>query len=75
MIHVQPQPVDRPATDLRPYDGKWVAYAPGGTAIIASDAELFDLDQTISAMGIDPESVLYERIELMDVSESGGAGL
>ena len=60
--------------ELRPYDGKWVAFSADGTHIVAAAENLTKLDEMVIAAGEDPELVGFERIELEDES-TGGAEL
>ena len=65
---------EMPAQELRPYDGKWVAFSADGTHIVAAAEKLVELDELVIAAGEDPEMVGFERIELEDES-TGGAEL
>lgn len=63
-----------PLTELRSYQGQWVAFSLDGRRIIASSPDLAALDKLILDAGQDPEQVALERIEQDDVS-LGGAEL
>ena len=63
-----------PLADLRQYEGQWVAFSLDGRRIIASHADLAELDRLIVAAGEDPEQVALERIVLED-TYLGGAEL
>ena len=63
-----------PLAELQKYDGKWVAFSSDGSRVIASSADLADLDTRVIAAGEDPQTVCLERIEFEPV-QIGGAEL
>lgn len=62
------------ANELQKYRGKWVAFRPDGTGVVASADTLPDLEQRLVAAGEDPQRVLLDRIE-DDDTVLGGAEL
>jgi hypothetical protein len=50
--------------ELRPYNGKWVAFSRDGCRILAGSASLADASAQVDAAGEDPDDVVFERIEL-----------
>jgi hypothetical protein len=55
--------------ELREYRGKWVAFSPDGSRIVASSDEIGDLDKLVAAIGADPELVGIERITFAEEDE------
>ena len=55
-----------PPAELAKYQGRWVAFSPDGRRVLASSADLNDLDALLLAAGQDPEQVALERIEAED---------
>ncbi len=51
-----------PPGELARYQGKWVAFDPAGTKIVAADPDLIVLDQQVKAAGYDPEEVAFEGV-------------
>lgn len=51
-----------PADELAKHGGKWVAFDPTGTKIVAADADLIVLDQQVKAAGYHPEEVAFEGV-------------
>ena len=47
---------------LSEHRGRWVAFSPDGRRLIASSANLAELDALVRRVGEDPEEVLLERI-------------
>jgi hypothetical protein len=50
------------AQTLLQYNGQWVAFSADGRRIVASAAELLELDRLVIATGEDPASLGIERI-------------
>ena len=59
--------------ELAAYDGRWVAFSPDGSRIVASAVDLGELEPLIRAAGEDPDQVGYERIEFDDQVSLGAA--
>jgi hypothetical protein len=51
-----------PRDELAKYQGKWVAFDPTGSKIVAADEDLIMLDQQVKAAGYDPEEVAFEGV-------------
>lgn len=62
---------DVPIDELLKHRGRWVAFSPDGRRIVASSANLRELDALIQAAGEDPEEVLFEQIPDGDFIQSG----
>jgi hypothetical protein len=63
-----------PAEELWKYAGKYVAWSPDGTRILASDDEHLPLDATIRAAGYNPAEVLITFVPPPDEIILGGGG-
>ncbi len=61
-----------PPEELARYAGKYVAWSPDGTRIIASNDNLIHLDCQLREMGFDPENILVSSIPFEDVILGGG---
>jgi hypothetical protein len=48
---------------LLPYAGQWVAFSADGKQIVASDEAFANLEAKLSALGMDPQDVLFEQID------------
>ena len=48
--------------ELSEHRGRWVAFSPDGRRLLASSANLADLDALVCRLGEDPEEVLLKRI-------------
>ena len=48
--------------NLLPYGGKWVAWAPDGSRIVAAEADLFSLCNNLRSRGEDPSRFVFEDI-------------
>lgn len=58
---------------LRPYDGKWVAFSLDGRRIVAATADLEQLPHLVNAAGEQISNVELEYIDLSDDIFIGGA--
>ncbi len=52
-----------PASDLKPYDGQWVAFSADGRRIVASGESIRQVSERIGAAHEDIQDVVLERIE------------
>ena len=50
--------------DLLPYEGKHVAWSLDGTRILASGADMDEVDKHLVESGIDPAEVLHSFVEI-----------
>lgn len=57
--------------ELRRYEGKWAAFSPDGSRLIAAAGTLETLAQCLLKDGEDPQSVCFERIRLTDDEYQG----
>ena len=64
-----------PPDELRKYRGKWVAICTDDNRVIASADDLENLEDRLTAIGEDPEKVLFDRIEDENTLTLGGAEL
>jgi hypothetical protein len=62
---------DVPLDELLKHRGRWVAFSPDGRRIIASSANMRDLDALVRAAGQDPEAVLLDYVPDGDFIQSG----
>ncbi len=51
-----------PLEQLIPFEGKYVAWTADSTRILASGADLIEVEKNLVGAGIDPSQVLYEFI-------------
>ena len=58
-----------PLDELAKYEGKWVAFSPDGTKIVAADADLLALDQHVRDAGFNPSDVCFESVPNEDDGE------
>jgi hypothetical protein len=63
-----------PVEALAPYAGRWIAWSPDGSRIVADSEAPEDLDERILAAGEDPERCVVEGIPATDAM-LGGSGL
>jgi hypothetical protein len=63
-----------PSEELATYAGKFVAWSPDGTRILASDEDELRLDATIRATGYDSAEVLVSFVPFADEVVLGGGG-
>jgi hypothetical protein len=63
-----------PAEALARYAGRWIAWSPDGSRIVADSEVPEDLDDRIRAAGEDPEQCVVEGIPATDAM-LGGSGL
>ena len=61
-----------PAEELEKYAGKWVAWSPDGTRIIASDDSFLQVSQAIDASGYDPREIVMESLPQSEEVVLGG---
>lgn len=64
-----------PPEELAKHAGKYVAWSPDGTRIVASDEDPIRLDAAIPAAGYDPADVLISFVDHPDEVILGGASL
>ncbi len=65
-----------PASDLKRYDGQWVAFSADGRRIVASGESIGQVSERVGAAREDLDDVVLERIEIeTDDSQLGGAEL
>jgi hypothetical protein len=64
-----------PAEELQKYIGKYVAWSPDGTRIVAGDDDELRLDASIRAAGYDPSEVLVSFVPDPDEVILGGGGV
>ena len=55
-----------PAEQLEPYAGQYVAFNAEGTCVLAHGEDHFAVEAMLRAAGVDPETVVYERIPPAD---------
>jgi len=55
-----------PANQLIPYHGKFVAWSPDGTRILASGEEREEVWKKLEAAGLDPSQVVNDYIDPPD---------
>jgi hypothetical protein len=63
-----------PAEELAKYAGKYVAWSPDGTAILASDDDPMQLRTTVKLLGHDPAQTLIASVPPPDLVILGGGG-
>jgi len=63
------------AHELEKYAGKYVAWSPDGSAIVASDEDERRIDARIKAAGYDPSALLVSFIPQEDEVVLGGGGI
>jgi hypothetical protein len=51
-----------PVEELIPFEGKYVAWTADSTRILASGADLLEVETNLVAAGIDPSQVIFEFI-------------
>ncbi len=63
-----------PSAELAKHTGQWVAFSPDGTAIVAADADLDEVETKVKAAGHKPSQVVLEFVpgEDYDVYLGGG---
>jgi hypothetical protein len=61
-----------PVDELAQYIGKWVAFSPDGTKIVAAHEDLEALAQLLEQTGIDPQTVVFEGLPEEDTIYGGG---
>lgn len=61
--------------ELRPFDGKWVAFSADGSRIVAAADDIGALHTCLTEAEIRPEEVKLEKIILEDDWEGGGVEL
>src|SRR2546425_815043 len=63
-----------PLHELEKHVGKYVAWSPDGSAILASDTDPIRLLATVKALGHDPAEILVSSIADPDLVVLGGGG-
>ncbi len=63
-----------PLDELAKYIGKWVAFSPDGTKIVAAHEDVETLDQLVCDAGYDPQTVVFEGVPEEDTVYGGGLG-
>lgn len=61
-----------PPDQLLPYAGKYIAWSPDGTRIIAYDEDEIRLDAIIRAAGYDPGEIVVSSVPADDTILGGG---
>jgi hypothetical protein len=61
-----------PAEELAMYAGKYVAWSPDGTRIIAADEDLRRLDSKVKDAGHNPAEILVSSVPADDAILGGG---
>ncbi len=51
-----------PEAELEKYRGRWIAFSPDGTHIVASGETLGQTDELVRAAGEDPNQAVFERV-------------
>jgi hypothetical protein len=64
-----------PPEELARYLGQHVAWSPDGTRIIASDADLLELDAKIATAGYNPAEILVSAVPAEEVILGGGGAI
>jgi hypothetical protein len=64
-----------PPQELMKYAGRYVAWSPDGTRIIASDEDEERLDELMKAGGHDPAQVVVSFVPFPDEVVLGGGGI
>ena len=64
-----------PPEELEKFAGRYVAWSPDGTSILASDDDQIRLDATIRELGYDPAEILVSSVPFPDEIILGGGSL
>jgi len=64
-----------PAAELASYAGRYVAWSPDGSRILASGEDQVKLDRELEAAGHDTASVLVSFVPFPDEGILGGGGV
>jgi hypothetical protein len=64
-----------PAEELAKYAGKYVAWSPDGTRIIAADEDLLRLDSKIKDADHNPAEILVSSVPADEVILGGGGSI
>lgn len=65
-----------PATELRRYDGQWVAFSADGRRVVASGESIGQLSEQVVAAHEDLQDVVLEKIDIATTDvQLGGAEL
>ncbi len=51
-----------PPEELLKYEGKWVAFSPDGSTIVAAHEDVESLVKLVEAAGFDPQTVWFEGV-------------
>jgi len=63
-----------PGSELAKHSGSWVAFSPDGRAILASARSLEELEERLTALGIDAGQVMLESVPGPEDDVQLGAG-
>jgi hypothetical protein len=63
-----------PEPELAKYRGTWVAFSCDGRRILASALDVDRVEDSLAALGQDPEQVVLESIDKVDKEISLGGG-
>ncbi len=58
--------------ELAKYIGKWVAFSPDGTMIVAAHEDVETVAQLVEQAGYDPQTVVFEGLPEEDTIYGGG---
>lgn len=61
-----------PVDELAKFVGKWVAFSPDGTKIVATHEDVEILDKLVRQAGYDPRAVVFEGVPEEDTIYGGG---
>jgi hypothetical protein len=63
-----------PAAEVAQYQGTWVAFSADGRRIVASEATLERLEESLATSGADPQAVVLEWVAGPDDDTLLGGG-
>ncbi len=66
------KPTEFPPEELLKYKGKWVAFSPDGSHIVAAHEEVKTLAELVKAAGYELQDVLFEGVPEEDTIYGGG---
>jgi hypothetical protein len=61
-----------PPEELLMYKGKWVAFSPDGSHIVAAHEQVKALAELVKTAGYDPQDVWFEGVPEEDTIYGGG---